>query len=210
VEANQQTIIHDFLSFQKLTITINLSGVILHIMSHPTQTNWKSRWNKCPTEDKYHVLETYLISSWNKFNCRRKTKLRSRSLRVVVSSISPSGLSVVRPWEDPFRSNLRCILYSEQKRLPITMKRVWFPNKRYDQTWKKVPLTSKTVETKYFSSTYLWSTNRFNTMHTKELCHQWIFIPANMLIITGKHPNKHLNMDHQTSESMQLSRLLVM
>jgi len=30
-----------------------------------------------------------------------------------------------------------------------------------------------------------------------------------MLVITGKHPNKHLNMDHQTSESMQLSRLLV-
>ena len=129
VEANQETIIHDFLSFQEFTITINLPGVRIHIMSHPTQTNWKSRWNKCPIEDKYHVLETYLISSWNQFRCRRKTKLRSRSLRVVVSSISPSGLSVVRPWEDPFRSNLLCILYSEQKRLPITMKRICFPDK---------------------------------------------------------------------------------
>lgn len=47
----------------------------------------------------------YPMSSWYQERCKRNTKLRSRSLSVVVSSISPSDLSVVRPCEDPFRSN---------------------------------------------------------------------------------------------------------
>lgn len=69
--------------------------------------------------------ETHVMSSWNQLRCRRNTKLRSRSFRVVVSSISSSGLSVMRPWEDPFRSNRRCIRYSEQNKLAMTMNRVW-------------------------------------------------------------------------------------
>lgn len=83
------------------------------------------------TQEKHNAEnKNYLMRSWNQLCCRRNTKLRSRSFRVVVSSISSSGLSVIRPWEDPFKSNRLWIGYSEQKRLPITMNRVWLPIKQ--------------------------------------------------------------------------------
>jgi hypothetical protein len=67
----------------------------------------------------------HLLNSSNHCFCNRKIKLRSRSFRVVYSSISACGLSVVRPRDDPLRSNLLWIVWSEQNRFPIMTKRTW-------------------------------------------------------------------------------------
>jgi len=88
-------------------------------MENLSEANWS---RKCK-----YTQGTYLMRSWYQLLWRRNTKLRSLSLRVVVSSISPSGISVVRPKDDPFRSNRLWIRYSEQNKLPITMNRVCFP-----------------------------------------------------------------------------------
>jgi hypothetical protein len=45
-------------------------------------------------------------------------------------------LSVVRPWEEPFRSKRLWMRYSEQNRLPITTKRVW----NYIEMWVTIRL----------------------------------------------------------------------
>lgn len=93
-----------------------------------------------------YTLWTYLMRSWYQLRWRRNTKLRSLSLRVVVSSISPSGISVVRPKDDPFRSNRLWIRYSEQNKLPITMNRVCFPITNTQKSENKKPLWTKTTQ----------------------------------------------------------------
>ena len=140
----------------------------------------------------------YFISSWNQFFWRWNTKLRSRSFRVVVSSISSAGLSVERPWEDPLRSNRLWIRYSEQNKLPITMNRVWYLTTIVNwaseiiSSMNKALNMSNSVYFLFISNTYLLTTNRFDTMHAIEFCHKGIFVPANMLVITWKHPYKDL------------------
>lgn len=66
---------------------------------------------------------SHLQNSWNHDFWRRNMKLRSRSLRIVFSSISASCLSIVRPKTDPFKSKRLWIVYSVQKRFPMMMKR---------------------------------------------------------------------------------------
>ena len=68
---------------------------------------------------------SHLWNSWYHCFCNRKIKLRSRSFRVVYSSISAGGLSVIRPRDDPFRSNRLWIVWSEQNKFPIMTKRTW-------------------------------------------------------------------------------------
>lgn len=126
MKTNQKTVVHDSLRFQELTISINLSEPGLKHIKTDARTRWRL-WMKQIEVGDANTLWTYLMRSWYQLRWRRNTKLRSLSLRVVVSSISPSGISVVRPKDDPFRSNRLWIRYSEQNKLPITMNRVCFP-----------------------------------------------------------------------------------
>lgn len=123
MKANQKTVIHDSLGFQELTVSIKLPEHKPLQKINSLRTAWKMLKVK-KNGQLGKVL--YHLSSWNQDCSRRKTKFRSRSLRVVVSSISLRGLSVVRPWEEPLRSNLLWIRYSEQNTLPITINRVCF------------------------------------------------------------------------------------
>lgn len=72
-----------------------------------------------------NTQETHLQNSWNQDFCNRKIKLRSRSLSVVVGSMSASGLSVVRPNVEPFKSKRLWMTYWEQNRFPMMTKRTW-------------------------------------------------------------------------------------
>lgn len=187
MKTNQKTVVHDSLRFQELTISINLSEQGLKHIKTDARTRWRI-WVKQIEVGDANTLWAYLMRSWYQFRWRRNTKLRSLSLRVVVSSISPSGISVVRPKDDPFRSNRLWIRYSEQNKLPITMNRVCFPITIHKNQKTKNPCEPKQL--KFVPTThYLLAANRFDTMHSKESCHQGIFIPTYVLVITWKHSN---------------------
>ena len=72
---------------------------------------------------RYHHSLPYLRRAERHDGSRWKVKSKSRSFRVVVSSISI--LSADRPSDDPFKSNLRWILNSVQNTLPITTNRTF-------------------------------------------------------------------------------------
>ena len=87
--------------FSLLPRTRNLDLFVWKIIQeHQYQiekNNWgKAMWHNSGKETKMFFW-IYFMRSWNQFCWRRNTKLRSRSLSMVVSSTSPSDLSVVRP-----------------------------------------------------------------------------------------------------------------
>lgn len=128
--AHQETVIHNLLLLQKLTVFVHLpaSKYLRTRLVHGVQISLISFWclgHSQNTIKKIGIICSHLRNSSNHCFCNRKIKLRSRSFRVVYSSISACGLSVVRPRDDPFRSNRLWIVWSEQNRFPIMTKRTW-------------------------------------------------------------------------------------
>lgn len=189
MKTNQKTVIHYSLCFQEFTVSIKLPE-----QKSSQETNFKSI-KKCSKQKQYvkprqQIL--YHFSSWNQDCSRRKTKQRSRSLRVVVSSISSRGLSVVRPWEEPLRSNRLWIRYSEQNTLPITINRVCFSQHNLQVfIWLYFVTSIHTVQIRKVDTNLLTS-NRFDTVNPQKFCYERILVLTHMLIVTGKHPDEHL------------------
>lgn len=130
MNTNQQTVVHDSLLFQKLTVPINLPEItnIYSLCAYFFCWGITKQFNFNRVDNISDITQCaeifhHLQNSWNQDFCSRNMKFRSRSLRIVVSLISDSGLIVIRPSEEPFKSKRLWMVYSEQKRLPIMINR---------------------------------------------------------------------------------------
>jgi hypothetical protein len=122
---DQKTVIHNVFLLEKIAVLVDLSA----------STNWTSTltWKVKLWWFLTETSLTHLWNSWYQCFCNLNIKLRSRSFKIVYSSISVCGLSVVRPRDEPFRSNLLWIKWSEQNRFPIMTKRTWVVHQRDHQ-----------------------------------------------------------------------------
>lgn len=114
-------------------------------------------------------------------------KFKSRSLRVVVGSISDSGLSVRRPWEEPFKSKRLWMAYSVRNRFPMITNRTWLDQSHYG---KNGDLNMVKGVCCYYL--LLCSAGQLNAMKTVKFGDECVFKCPDVLIVSGKHPDKHL------------------
>lgn len=138
----------------------------------------------------------YLWNSWNRVLGSQNVRSRSRSLSVVVSSISTSGFSVTRPWEDPFKSKRLWTPYSDQNTFPITTKRTclyWMAESNSLTIFEmKLDAWSRNygADAQYHLSLHL--SCKLDAVQAKEPGDKGTFTCPDVVVVGWKHPQKHL------------------